>query len=202
MSNAARLSATLDDLQTQLDQARRFLPKALENIAQEQGGYPSSTPGANASSAPTPGPDVDKYGNVLPTVKLTFVENLASQRDHATTARAKIIKLIHIIENPIADLRHVTTQWGYTAARPKFDKTDSNHPYCTSCLRLDRCVERHRGTLCRWCYDFHSTEDRLPSRDLLDRHHRGMKITQAMVKADHPVVKGRKTKNAAAKKAA
>jgi hypothetical protein len=43
--------------------------------------------------------------------------------------------------------------------------------------------------VCRWCGDFRAAEGYEPSRDLLEAHDAGKRITQAMVKAARPVKK-------------
>ena len=60
--------------------------------------------------------------------------------------------------------------------------------WCTHCQRDDGHhsprAERYRGLeLCRWCGDFRQAEGVLPPLSLLKAHHRGERVTEAMVDA-------------------
>ena len=197
MTSEHTLTTLTTEIVERLHITHQRLPQTLTNLDNAMPGYPASCPGAAPSHNPTPNPDLDPDGNPLPPVKLTTVEQLASHRDPARTAHNRIKQLLQTtLLNTINELYSLTQEWGYTPARPA-TTTDTNHEWCTSCLRIDQCSDRHRGDLCRWCYDFHAIQHRQPSTDLLDKHHRGIRITQAMVTADKPATRHPKRKKRA-----
>jgi len=120
--------------------------------------------------------------------RLLPVERMATTSDPARVALRRLGDLVEGLAPQVAELYSLTVRWGYEQHRGEA-VADEEHEWCESCLRLDRCEPRHRGRLCRWCGDFLSVQARRPSVDLLDAHHRGVRITGAMIAADHPVRK-------------
>lgn len=53
--------------------------------------------------------------------------------------------------------------------------------WCSNHLRVQLCEPRHRGDLCRWCYDFQSLRKQPPPPSLLGLRHRYGRITEKQV---------------------
>jgi len=81
------------------------------------------------------------------------------------------------VERPVKDLAFLVRRWGYDAGEPKGVKreqelaTDLTERWCRSCLRIGERVARHRGELCKWCYEFNASEQFLPPVELVAVHH-------------------------------
>lgn len=53
--------------------------------------------------------------------------------------------------------------------------------WCANHLRIQQCEPRHRGDLCRFCYDFKNLRKRLPPPSVLGIRHRYGRITEKQV---------------------
>lgn len=65
---------------------------------------------------------------------------------------------------------------------------DPTEMWCRSCLRVGQREprsDRYDG-LCRWCGDFEGAQGFSPTLNLLDFHHDGKRITEAMIAAERP----------------
>jgi len=83
------------------------------------------------------------------------------------------------------DLWTITTAWSSPAtqrmespATAELLAVDLTEMYCRSCLRIGWHQARHRGELCRWCYNFHITEGFMPPRRLIIMHNEQRRITE------------------------
>lgn len=170
--------------------------RAVDNLNEALPGFPSRASGAAPSSASVSvSPDPEGPVHLLP------VERLAITPDPARSALRRIEQLVDQLGPQVTELYSLVLTWGYDRHQAQLD-LDEEHEWCESCLRLQRCEPRFRGKLCRWCYTFVSEQGRRPSVELLDSHHRGVRITARMIEADHPVRKrtktGRRTSRSAA----
>jgi len=75
--------------------------------------------------------------------------------------------------------------------------------WCTCCLRVGHLEPRATGRyreLCRWCGDFQAVQGQLPPEVLLSAHHRGTRLSAAMVAQalapPPPSMKGKRKKKA------
>ncbi len=88
-----------------------------------------------------------------------LIRQLIEQPEHQVSLRH--LKRLH---PAICDLDRIVTRWGYTPHRPspvvdaRLLADDPTGELCRSCLRVGRRETRHRGDLCRWCYDFERSE--------------------------------------------
>jgi len=176
--NARRM---LEEMGDQLRLSAPMIDRALRNLDEALPGFPARASGADPGGGATPAL-ADGEARLLP------VERMATTTDAARVALRRVEDLVEGLVPQVKELYSLTVQWGYDLHRGKVSP-DEEHEWCESCLRLDRCEPRHRGRLCRWCGDFLSVQGRRPSVDLLDAHHRGVRITAAMIAADHPVRK-------------
>lgn len=234
MANTRTLIAKIEHLAQGLNIAADRLPNALANLTDHAPGFSATTVGAApapaghaliedlvdivANGGKRDGVAllaalhaVDNEGQPVGGAhsavarRASTVERTALGHDIPRQHRARIEQILNDLEKPHTELYSLIGIWHFQATRPKRDP-DEEHKWCTSCLRLDVCRERHRGELCQWCYDFQLNEQRLPSTDLLDKHHQKIRVTKAMIKADHPARRrtksGKKAKRAAAAKKA
>lgn len=54
--------------------------------------------------------------------------------------------------------------------------------WCSNHLRVEMCEPRHRGDLCRWCYDFKAVHGKMPPMALLGLRHRYGRVSEEQVK--------------------
>lgn len=115
--------------------------------------------------------------------------------DPATTDRATYRATIAKIHTEIRGLHHLSLKYVPTQAR--MDHADSSVPdretvgvdgkplWCRHCLthghRSPCDIRRPNMSLCRWCADWQLAQKTLPTAELLDVHHRGGRITDAMI---------------------
>lgn len=72
-------------------------------------------------------------------------------------------------------------------ALPPATPEPDNDTWCASCLRAGHCTPRTprqggRQDLCTWCQKYWYAEGQLPARDILNKHHRGIRITEPMIR--------------------
>lgn len=53
--------------------------------------------------------------------------------------------------------------------------------WCSNHLRVQLCEPRHRGDLCRWCYDFQAVRRQLPPPSLLGLRHRYGRVNEKQI---------------------
>lgn len=176
----------LQELSERLRIASSGLVRAVDNLNDALPGFPARASGADPGGG-SGRPSGDDEPTLLP------VERLAITPDPARSALRRLEQLIDELVPKGTELYSLVEQWGYDRHQPALD-LDDDHEWCESCLRLQRCEPRHRGRLCRWCGTFVATQGRRPSVELLDAHHRGVRITARMIEADHPARKRSKSK--------
>ncbi len=87
----------------------------------------------------------------------------------------------------VTSLWNVTQRWAPDPTRPKtaVDRSalavDLTEMWCRSCLRVGERSPRHRGELCRWCYQFQAGEGFLVPVDIVEAHAAGRKVTEQMI---------------------
>lgn len=197
----------LQELAERLQLASAGFVRAVDNLNEALPGFPTKASGAVSGGgvAPSPEPCIDpvsheprhEFGETCEEcspVKLLPVERLAITPDPARLALRRLYQLLDQLVVAGTELYSIVGQWGYDRHQPALDLDDTDHEWCESCLRLHRCEPRHRGPLCRWCGTFVATQGRRPSLELLDAHHRGVRITARMIEADHPARRRTKSK--------
>ena len=83
------------------------------------------------------------------------------------------------------ELCSLSRTWGSIASRASSTLRRTT-PGATRASAFTAASPEFRGRLCRWCYGFVQSENRHPSVELLDAHHRGVRVTAQMIAADHP----------------
>jgi hypothetical protein len=186
MGRVSKMTAErmLEEMAEQLLISCRVVRRAVANLDDALPGFPSSASGAAPSSGAVM---VDRDE-----VRLLPVERMATTPDPARLDLARLDRLIVGLRPQVNELYSLINRWGYDRHQGVLD-VEEDHEWCESCIRLQRCEPRHRGKLCRWCGDFLAAEGRRPSVDLLDAHHRGVRITSRMITDDHPARKTAKT---------
>ena len=180
MSKLSKSSAelTLSTIHAELGEVLSAWSRTMANLDEAQPGFPSSTPGAAPGSGHSREEDPDE-AHLLP------VERMATEPDAARQAQKRVLQLVESMRIQAHELYSLSRTWGFDRQQGKLD-LEENDTWCDSCLRLHRCEPRFRGRLCRWCYGFVQSENRHPSVELLDAHHRGVRVTAQMIAADHP----------------
>lgn len=106
--------------------------------------------------------------------------------DLAHTARAELAVHLRSAFASAAAAARIVNAWTPTSERttsPLGGKQLDPGDWCSSCLRIGKCAPRHRGDLCRWCYDFKTAnQHRMPPIELVRMHHEGRRITEEAVK--------------------
>lgn len=60
--------------------------------------------------------------------------------------------------------------------------SNDTEDWCSNHLRIQQCEPRHRGDLCRGCYDFKNLWKRLPPPSVMGHRHRYGRITEQQIK--------------------
>jgi hypothetical protein len=161
----------------------------LRNLDDHMPGFPATTPGSGSVGG--------GGSSTASRTEALALDGLA--RDDALRDRQDLIRAVGAFYAS-ADLLHtLTARWGYrttgewnpAATSPQAKPTEHEvnaGRWCTSCARvhvMEPVGTKGRSGLCRWCYDFQSLHvGKLPTHGLLDAHHRGVKITEAMIRAE------------------
>src|SRR5262245_20867317 len=120
LSASSRTRLAVDEMRVQIDAVATSLARVLDNLADAQGGYPTSASGAIASNG---GGDDS-----------TPTERAAMTTDTARAAFDRIVKLTGDLAPTVADLYYLTQRWAYETHTPPLD-LDANVEWCDSCLR-------------------------------------------------------------------
>lgn len=190
MTSQLESELTLREECSQLLAVLESWPRLIRNLNASLPGFRNAVTGAAPSSG-GPG-ELDEDGNPVP---YQPTERVALNTDGARVDLDRVHKLIDRIHIPVTELYSLAREWGFDPHQAKLDLEDTEHDWCTSCLRIGKCEPRDRSRYaltCRWCGDFKASEGRSPSADLLLAHHEGKRITRAMIEQDHPVGKTRK----------
>lgn len=102
--------------------------------------------------------------------------------DAAVTALAELKHHVRLAFASAAAVHRIVERWNPTPGTTKKTKTLDPQDWCRSCLRIAKCSPRHRGDLCRWCYDFTKSTGQQPPIELVRDHHEGRRITDERVK--------------------
>lgn len=173
LSSTSRTILSVAEMRVQIDAVESSINRVLGNLADAQGGYPTSTPGA---------PPTSGNGASEPS---TSTERAALSPDAARAALDRVNRLVRDLAPDIADLYYLTQRWAYETHTPALD-LDANVEWCDSCLRGQWCEPRYKSRWCWFCSDYRQRFGRLPSLALLERHHRGERITEQMRTDDRP----------------
>lgn len=176
--------------------------RAERNIDELQPGFPATTPGNGSPGGGT------RFNTTSITARLALnpiIHNL--DPDPAQTADNEYKRIVALLKIELPKLRTLIVQWDYPTAgeieagatiRHVMDEQTNKHadPGCISCYRPEvlKWEPIHKAALCRWCYDFKTAEHILPPADLLKEHHRGTRMTRALVDRH---IKAAKTKTVA-----
>lgn len=104
----------------------------------------------------------------------------AIRADDLDGAYDELQKILHRLSSDAARLRDIIS-----AAVPPGVALSIVDPgeWCTNHLTIQQCEPRHRGDLCRFCYDFHAVRKRLPPASILGLRHRYGRVTEKQVAA-------------------
>lgn len=185
MPKPSKMSAELilAEAISELQEVASVWARMMANLDDALPGFPSSTPGASPASGHVPPSDPNE-------ARLLPVERMATEPDRARRDLDEVLRLSAWIGQSAQQLYSLGRTWGFVRHQGRLDLDESDE-WCDSCLRLHHCEPRFRGRLCRWCYGFVTEQGRHPSTELLDAHHRGVRITAQMIAADHPVRRGK-----------
>ena len=139
---------------------------ALIGLANAQGGYPSSTPGAAPSTAPTPEGERQH---------LTQPERGALQADPATRDRDMLTRLVRRLCHDLSAAADLAVRLSNPASNHTTvaERTADDHVWCLNCrLHGFENVNRPGRRLCRYCEDFKGRWQTLPTRPIIDYHTR------------------------------
>lgn len=115
----------------------------------------------------------------------------ACDSDHAAADLLKVRRLIKHAEQAAADLVLILGRYQPRPANLyEATTTADGDPGCQSCSRLHNAqgakrwepvyravlIGDERVPLCRWCRDWFQANGSIPTRELLERHHRGERI--------------------------
>jgi hypothetical protein len=177
-----RMASDVEDARTRIDATMR-------NLSDHMPGFPSTTPGSGSVGG----------GGSSTSSRTESLAVMGIDADDAMRDFAEIKALIKRMAPDAVKLKILTDRWGFrssgewnplaTSPQGKPTEHESNaERWCTSCARIhvmEPVGTKGRSGLCRWCYDFQATHaGKLPTHALLDAHHRGVRITEAMVKAE------------------
>jgi hypothetical protein len=130
------------------------------------------------------------------------------ENDDALRDLARIRTLVRELSPKVSELRDLTSRWGYRTAgeynpgapspRPAGDSEAASNRdrWCSSCERIkvaEPVGPKGRNGRCRWCDDFVNERGDLPPLSILDARHRGIRITEAMLR-DHTPAAARSKK--------
>lgn len=194
MPKLSKSSAELT-LCTIIDEMREVLAnwsRSMANLDEAQPGFPSSTPGASPPPMRTT-PSDRRHDGVS-----DLVGQMATRPDEARLARDRLLALVASIGISAHEAYSLSRTWGFDRHQGKLDIEDAVGAGWCEChqrVGLNEPIDRARyARTCRWCGDFHASEGRWPSADLLLARHEGRRITRAMIEADHPARKVRSGK--------
>lgn len=114
-----------------------------------------------------------------------------AEQNHHTPPQQQTSQLYRLV----AEAANLVDTWTRPAHPPTEPRTldlanDLTDLWCRSCLRVGRRSPRHDAYnglgLCNWCGRFHGSQGFLPTLRLLDHHHDGRRITDALITAERP----------------
>ena len=161
----------------------------LRNLEDHAPGFPSTTPGSVSV-----GGGGSSTSSRTETLALMGIDADDAMRDHAA-----IVKAVESMYAAADVLHTLTARWGYrtagewnplaTSPQGKPTEHESNAGrWCTSCARIhvmEPVGVKGRAGLCRWCYDFQTLHaGKLPTHALLDARHRGVKVTETLIRSE------------------
>lgn len=114
--------------------------------------------------------------------------------DPAYKALAELRKRAKAALVEVMAVRVIVGEWATGDTPPLTPVNVDLSMWCDNCLGVGQCSPRHRGVLCRWCYDFNAVEKFRPPPHLVEWHHQSRTITQAMVAAARPKKKPKGSK--------
>lgn len=177
--------------------AKRYGAGVLANLDDSLPGFPAS---ASAGSGSTIGSrDVHSPVESLLIGPITRDESPddARQRvpDAALVDLARLEEIRKQRQRLIREEFEITSRWlqrTATAQAKRDARPSSSDDWCESCERVHRHSPVRRRRLCGWCDDFKAIEGVLPPLDLLEAHHRGVRMNQTMIRQALARVKGKK----------
>lgn len=146
-------------------EAEQRLDAALGSIGSFMPGFRSDTLPVGHSSGDTSQPE--NYKTI--------------SADHAVVANAELRTHARLALASSRSVYNIVRAWATPPPMPKAPNVLDPGDWCASCLRIAKCSPRHRGDLCRWCYDFNRAEHQRPPVKIVRYHHEGRRITQQMV---------------------
>ena len=110
----------------------------------------------------------------------------AARLIHATTPPDQLPLFDHWLTT-VNNLHRTILRWAWTTHTPARTSeqlaTDLTDMWCRRCLTAGIRQPRHRGDLCRFCYDWQRTWRQLPPHHILTAHADGRRITTDMTPA-------------------
>jgi hypothetical protein len=148
---------------------RDNLPKLIETIKESSAGYPSGHEG---------GTEVDAVTGEAVTYD-SRTQSAALHPDPARDARKELERNTKALRSALVNLDGLRQAWLFTTSdRP----LGEGNPGCESCARSGVWSPRHQqSSLCQWCADWSQAEGHFPPKSLLEAHHQGKRITNALL---------------------
>lgn len=201
MPKPSKMSAELilAEAISELQEVVSVWARMMANLDDALPGFPSSTPGASPGSGHVPPSDPDE-------ARLLPVERMATEPDRARRDLDEVLRLSAWIGQSAQQLYSLGRTWGFVRhqGRPDIEASVADG-WCECHQRVgitEPIDEGRYARVCRWCGDFHASEGRWPSADLLLARQHGQRITRAMIEADHPARKVRSGRKGARRSAA
>lgn len=195
---ATYIDANLNDAMT----AAALIDPALEAIDRAKAGWPTSTPGANPNTPPTPTIDGE-------TETSSSTERAALTPDKASNDEKALRKAIHAASKELRTIAKLTSVWATpsldgTTIRERLAAIDANI-WCTNHLRhgMHETRRTHSDT-CESCGDFRTRYKRDAPFEVLDYQARHGRLYETQIRrlltiADERIADERRARKAADK---
>jgi hypothetical protein len=189
MTTRTRLAQDVHRMTSDMEDASTRIDATLRNLEDHAPGFPSTTPGSGSV-----GGGGSSTSSRTETLAITGLGTDDAMRDYA-----RIKALVKQVAPLTAEMKIITDRWGYrtagewnpfaTSPQGKPTEHESNAGrWCTSCARIhvmEPVGVKGRAGLCRWCYDFQTLHTgKLPTHALLDARHRGVKVTETLIRSE------------------
>lgn len=171
--NRTRTAVLVDALMLDATTLRALIDPALTAIDTATSGWPTSTPGANPQSPPTPSVlRYDEDGNPINDA-FTATERAALHRDPALTDRKALEQAVLAAGKELQRAAILARKWAIPAlddrsVEKRLAAVDAGI-WCENCATHGhKNPRREQGRLCSYCSDFKVAWKQLPPKGVLD----------------------------------